>query len=124
MTLNKLIVIACFALAPALLVGQNAAPPTAQTGLDPTSIAKPLGDSWPTYSGDYTGRRYSSLTQINQSNVTRLTLVYAAKVSGGANGGGGGFGGPERRTTIVGGEGTGEVTVGGATTIKGAVLMV
>src|ERR671927_439186 len=55
----------------------------APSGLDPAEILKPLGDSWPTYSGDYTGRRYSSLTQINQSNVTRLTLVYAAKVSGG-----------------------------------------
>jgi alcohol dehydrogenase (cytochrome c) len=94
----------------------------AADGLDPSQLLKPLGDSWPTYSGDYTGRRYSSLAQINQSNVTRLTLVYAAKISGGANGGG--FGGPERRTTIVGGEGSGEVTVGGATTIKGAVLMV
>jgi alcohol dehydrogenase (cytochrome c) len=40
--------------------------PGAQGGLDPAALLKPLGDSWPTYSGDYTGRRYSSLTQINQ----------------------------------------------------------
>src|SRR5437763_10140541 len=79
MTLNKLIVITCFTLAPALLVGQNAAPPAAQTGLDPGSIAKPLGDSWPTYSGDYSGRRYSSLTQINQSNVKNLGLAWISR---------------------------------------------
>jgi len=117
MVMKKVFVVSSLCVAFGLVVA-------AGDGLDPSQLSKPLGDSWPTYSGDYTGRRYSSLTQINQSNVTRLTLVYAAKVSGGANGGGGGFGGPERRTTIVGGEGTGEVTVGGATTIKGAVLMV
>ena len=83
MTLNKLIVIACFTLAPALLVGQNAAPPAAQTGLDPASIAKPLGDSWPTYSGDYSGRRYSSLPQINQSNVRNITLAWVGRLAGG-----------------------------------------
>ena len=26
-------------------------------GLDPAELLKPLSDSWPTYSGDYTGRR-------------------------------------------------------------------
>jgi alcohol dehydrogenase (cytochrome c) len=33
-------------------------------GLDPADIVRPLADSWPTYSGDYSGKRYSSLTQI------------------------------------------------------------
>ena len=32
----------------------------AQGGLDPAALLKPLGDSWPTYSGDYTSRRYST----------------------------------------------------------------
>jgi len=27
-----------------------------QGGLDPATLLKPLSDSWPTYSGDYTGR--------------------------------------------------------------------
>ena len=35
-------------------------------GLDPAELLKPLGDSWPTYSGDYSGKRYSPLTQIDQ----------------------------------------------------------
>ncbi len=35
----------------------------AQTGA-PTSAFRALADEWLTYSGDYTGRRYSALTQI------------------------------------------------------------
>ncbi|WP_255460715.1 pyrroloquinoline quinone-dependent dehydrogenase [Edaphobacter albus] len=31
-----------------------------------------LADNWPSYNGDYTGRRYTSLTQINRSNVAQL----------------------------------------------------
>ena len=38
----------CFA--PALLVAQSG-------GLAPTELLKPLKDSWPTYNGDYSGRR-------------------------------------------------------------------
>ena len=55
----------------------------AADGLDPAQILKPLGDSWPTYSGDYTGRRYSALTEINQSNVKRLTLAWASRLVAG-----------------------------------------
>ncbi len=85
-------------------------------GLDPAQLLKPLADEWPSYSGDYTGRRYSALTQVNQSNVKNLTLAWVAKITGGAGSG------PAARTN-VGGEGTGEIIVGGAT-VKGAVLMV
>src|SRR3979490_11718 len=58
-------------------------PPGTATGqaLDPAVWAKPLGDSWPTYSGDYSGKRYSSLKQINQSNVRNLTLAWVGKVT-------------------------------------------
>ena len=38
-------------------------------GVSPADLLKPLKDSWPTYNGDYSGRRYSALTQINQSTV-------------------------------------------------------
>ncbi len=65
--------------------------------LDPALLTKPLADSWPTYSGDYSGKRYSSLKQVNQSNVKNLTLAWATRVTAGAGGGGGrggrGFGG-------------------------------
>ena len=62
----------------------------------PRRSRKPLADSWPTYSGDYTGRRYSALKQINTGNVKSLTLAWVARVNPGsvnAGAGGGGFGG-------------------------------
>ena len=60
----------------------------AQGPLDPALLLKPLGDSWPTYSGDYSGKRYSSLAQINQSNVKNLTLGWVTRVRQAATGGG------------------------------------
>jgi alcohol dehydrogenase (cytochrome c) len=35
-------------------------------------LKAPVADNWPSYNGDYTGARYSSLTQITPSNVSRL----------------------------------------------------
>ena len=36
--------------------------------------------SWPTYNGDFSGRRYSDLAQINQSNVNLLTVAWMAQM--------------------------------------------
>ncbi len=44
-------------------------------GLDPARILNP-GGSWPTLLGDYTSRRYSPLTQIDQTNVAGLTQAW------------------------------------------------
>ncbi len=38
-------------------------------GLDPALLRKPATDAWPTYHGDYSGRHYSTLRQINDLNV-------------------------------------------------------
>ena len=87
-------------------------------GLDPASLLKPLADTWPTYSGDYTGRRYSTLKQITPANVKGLTLAWVARISPGS----GERGAPAAEDsaaaaavaaaaaapTIVGGEGTGD----------------
>jgi len=54
-----------------------------QTGLDPAEILKPLSESWPTYSGDYSARRYSALKQINQSNVKNVGLAWTTAVTAG-----------------------------------------
>jgi alcohol dehydrogenase (cytochrome c) len=35
-------------------------------------LAAPLGENWTSYNGDYTGRRHSSLSQINLQNVKQL----------------------------------------------------
>ncbi len=52
-------------------------------GLDPALLTKPATDSWPTYSGDYSGRRFSSLTQINQTNVKNLGLAWVSHLTPG-----------------------------------------
>jgi alcohol dehydrogenase (cytochrome c) len=101
-------------LSTVLLTGSIAA----AQGLDPASILKPLGGSWPTYSGDYSGKRYSTLTQLNQSNVKDLTLAWANRLASGAGGGRGGG------QTIIGGEGTGDLAAGGGTNIKASILQV
>ena len=104
---------------PALLAAQ---------ALDPSSLTKPLGDSWPTYSGDYSGKRYSSLTQINQGNVRNLTLAWTSKVTPGMGAGGGRSFGPPGNAVIVGGEGgtadTGGGGFGGGTSIRASILSV
>ena len=95
-------------LGPALLPGQ---------GVDPADLLKPLKDAWPTYSGDYTGKRYSALDQINPSTVTHLTLAWMTEVTPGQRSG---F---RRPSVIVGGEGPGDINVGGGT-IKASALEV
>lgn len=46
-------------------------------GLDPTTLLKPPPDSWPTYHGDYSGRRHGRLSQITPDNVHRLGLAWS-----------------------------------------------
>jgi alcohol dehydrogenase (cytochrome c) len=102
----------------------------AAQGLDPTLLTKPATDSWPTYSGDYTGRRFSSLTQINQSNVKNLSLAWVSHLPSGAGAAGGGtpfpgFGGAAAAPTIIGGEATDPVPVSGNNArVSGAELQV
>jgi acido-empty-quinoprotein group A len=52
------------------------APLAAAQGLDPAALLKPATDTWPTYNGDYSGRRFSPLDQINSTNVGSLTLAW------------------------------------------------
>ncbi|MBV9266404.1 MAG: acido-empty-quinoprotein group A [Acidobacteriaceae bacterium] len=51
----------------------------ANFGIDPHALLDPLSKEWPTFNGDYSGRRYSSLSQINQTNVTKLTVAWVAQ---------------------------------------------
>jgi alcohol dehydrogenase (cytochrome c) len=141
--IKKLLLTTSILAVPVMLIGQGQAqapapavgPDSGQGGLDPALIYKPLSDSWLTYSGDYTGRRYSALTQINQSTVKNLSLAWVGRLSGppaaGAAAGAPGFGGPGGRggggggggATIIGGEGTGDFGGGGGSpSIKGAIL--
>ncbi|SPE38730.1 Pyrrolo-quinoline quinone [Candidatus Sulfopaludibacter sp. SbA3] len=47
-----------------------------------TACAYSADTSWPTYNGDYSGRRYSPLSQINQGNVNQLTVAWVAQMRG------------------------------------------
>jgi alcohol dehydrogenase (cytochrome c) len=99
-------------------------------GVTPQDLLKPLKDSWPTYNGDYTGKRYSALTQVNRSNVKDLTLGWMAQLTAGPENlakspesASEQAGGDEKPSVIVGGEGPGNISVRGGS-VKGSVLEV
>src|ERR1700733_11818034 len=111
MKLKKSVLAVPFLLSSVLSIGQV-------NGVAPGDLLKPLEDSWPTYNGDYSGKRYSALTQIDQSNVKQLTLAWMTRVTPGAGNAGGGarFGrGGGGANLIVGGEGPGDIVIGGGT---------
>src|SRR5947209_20268043 len=125
--MKRLILASSLLLAPAVLSGQG--------GLDPAEILKPLGDQWTTYSGDYTGKRYSSLKLINQSTVKNLSLAWVARLSAGCGpngaanagndaGGFGGRGGGAPTPVIVGGLGKGDLNTCGGGRPGGGVRLV
>jgi acido-empty-quinoprotein group A len=62
-----------FAVVPALAFGQ--------AELDPKLLGKPPVDAWPTYHGDYSGRHYSTLDHINQSNIKSLGLAWVYRAN-------------------------------------------
>ncbi len=51
--------------------------------LDPAKLAHLPTDSWPTYNGDFSGRRFSPLSKINAANVNSLSLSWVYRVNGG-----------------------------------------
>src|ERR1700760_2606388 len=63
--------------------------------LDPKLLLKPPTNAWPTFNGDYSGRRFSPLNQINQSNIRNLRPAWIHQARTG-----------ETPGAIVGGEAT------------------
>lgn len=45
---------------------------TASIDVSPSDLTSPIGNNWLSYNGDYTGRRYSVLSQITPENVGSL----------------------------------------------------
>ena len=66
-----------------LALGAGPALVSAQA-LDPAALLKAPTDTWPTYNGDYSGKRYSTLDQINTGNISSLTLAWAFQTHGAA----------------------------------------
>ena len=65
--------------------------------LTPGKLLQAATDAWPTYNGDYSGRRFSTLQQIDASNIGRLAPSWMFRVSNvGAQRG---VGGPEIKST-------------------------
>ena len=119
MTLKPVLLTAAF-LIPHLLSAQG-------NGVTPDQLLKPLNESWPTYSGDYSGKRYSALTLVNKSNVQNLSLAWMSRVTPGDGqsslGGRRGRRRGDAAPVIVGGEGPGDLGSEGGT-IKASVLQV
>jgi alcohol dehydrogenase (cytochrome c) len=110
-------------------------PAVAQAQLDPAVILKPLADQWTTYSGDYSGKRYSSLTKINASTLKNLGLAWVTRfttgcgptgvsTAGGGGGFGGRFGGETAAPIIIGGFGKGDLNNCSGARLGGGILMV
>ena len=74
----KLRLFICAALAAGALLAQ---------GLDPKKLTEPPVDSWPTYNGDYSGRRFSTLSDINANNIRTLSLAWMYRLQTGSEGG-------------------------------------
>ena len=68
-------------LTPAVLHAQTT--PTGK-GLDPKALTlfHQPADVWPTYNGDYSGRRFSDLKQINATNIDQLKVAWTYKITG------------------------------------------
>jgi alcohol dehydrogenase (cytochrome c) len=49
--------------------------------LDMAALGKPPTTAWPTFNGDYSGERFSSLRQINDSNVASLQLQWTYRIA-------------------------------------------
>jgi acido-empty-quinoprotein group A len=54
----------------------------AAQGLEPAALLRPPADTWPTYNGDYSGARFSTLDQINAGNIHSLTLAWIFQTQG------------------------------------------
>src|SRR5215471_9193194 len=56
-----------------------------QGPLDSAWLLKPPTDAWPSYHGDYTGRHYSPLKQIDASNAKALSLAWFYRTTASAD---------------------------------------
>src|SRR5262245_45029023 len=122
---------------------QSGTPPPDTGGLDQARINKPLSDERTSYSGDLTGKRFSSLKQVNKDTVKYLSLKWITPLvqgcgptgtgagagpggagAGGGGGGRGGGGGGANYPIVTGGFGNGDANQCGPARLGGGILMV
>jgi alcohol dehydrogenase (cytochrome c) len=68
-----------------LLVAQDTTKPSQSLNLNVAPerlLVQPVAENWLSYNGDYTGRRYSSLDQVNVNNVQQLRTQWAFHAPG------------------------------------------
>jgi alcohol dehydrogenase (cytochrome c) len=87
--------------------------PAQEVLLDPAELLQPLGERWTSYSGDYSGQRFSALTQVTPDNVQQLTLAWTARMNDRVRDG----------LTQSGGEGSGDFRIP-PPTLKGSILQI
>jgi acido-empty-quinoprotein group A len=78
-TISQFILAISISLIPCVMSAQNAGNP----GADKNMLLHPPPDSWPTHHGDYSGRRFSKLKTINDTNVQDLSLAWMSQITGG-----------------------------------------
>jgi alcohol dehydrogenase (cytochrome c) len=65
---------------------KNDSPISVSVDVRPSDLcAQPTAENWLSYNGDYSGRRYSSLTQINPRNVDQLRAQWVFHSSNSSN---------------------------------------
>jgi alcohol dehydrogenase (cytochrome c) len=70
----------CTTIAAAVLLSSSFS--AQKVALDPNMIGKAPVTSWPTFNGDYSGKRYSTLTQISPENLNRLAVQWVYRITG------------------------------------------
>jgi alcohol dehydrogenase (cytochrome c) len=75
---DEAFVLLLLAICTAMSAGQQGqSPVTADTKVSAEDLlAQPVGANWTSYNGDYSGRRYSSLREINSANVAQLRAAW------------------------------------------------
>jgi alcohol dehydrogenase (cytochrome c) len=81
--MTRFVSCACVVVAAsAILAGQQK-----PNWVDPAKFTQPPTTSWPTYNGDYSGRRFSPLKKITDANVQNLSLGWIYRTAPGLGGG-------------------------------------
>ncbi len=65
-------------MAAVLSIAAHAGP---TVSLDSKLLGQPPVTSWPTFNGDYSGQRYSTLNQITAANVNQITERWVYKIT-------------------------------------------